>query len=101
MNIWHYELTDRKSAIVRLILRLLWLFIGLALAWLFLRHFLQPLRVAGFLLVGSALYLSLVGLAFDLWKLRHPETSRLTFQWMATLAMLPILIGIPVAIFLF
>jgi|SRR5882672_1357338 len=97
MNIWRYELTDKRSAVVRLALRLLWFLLGFAFVWLLL----QPPRVAIYLVAGAVVYLSIVGFVFDHWKLRHPETSRLRFQWLATLAILPILVGFPVVIFLF
>ena len=97
MNIWHYELTDKRSAAVRLALRFLWFLLGVAFVWLFL----QPPSMAVCLVVGAVVYLSIVGFGFDHWKLRRPETSRLRFQWMGTLAMLPILVGFPAVIFLF
>jgi|GEM_PF-5666767 hypothetical protein len=97
MNIWHYELTDKRSATVRLALRLLWFLLGFAFVWLLL----QPPRVAIYLVAGAVVYLAIVGFVFDRWKLGHPETSKLRLQWMATLAMLPILVSFPVGIFLF
>src|SRR5262245_56051402 len=97
MNIWHYELTDKRSATIRLALRLLWFLLGSALVWLLL----QPTRLVIVLVLGAVVYLSMLGFALDHWKLRHPETSRATMQWVATLAMLPMLVGIPIVVSLF
>src|SRR6266508_2035653 len=97
MNIWHYELRNDRSAAVRLALRLFVFLLSFAFVWLLL----QPPRVTISLLGGAVVYFSLVGFVLDHWKLRHPETSRLRFQWVATLAMLPILVGFPIMIFMF
>ncbi len=98
MNIWHYELTDKRSATVRLALRLFWFLLGLAFGWLLL----QPRGAVIRLIIAAVFYLSLLGFALDHWKLRHPETSDATMRWVATLAIAPILmVGIPLLVFLF
>lgn len=97
MSIWNYTLTDNKSAMVRLALRLLWFLLG----FVFMLPFLLASSAVIYLLAAGLVYLLLVGFLFDHWKLRCPEVSRAKMQWAATLAMLPVLAGFPVVIFLF
>jgi hypothetical protein len=99
-NICHYELTDKSSATVRLALRFVWFLLGFLLVWLPI----QPPRVPisfTYLVAGAGVYVSIVGFAFDHWKLRHPETPKLRFQRLSALAILPILVVFPVLLFLF
>ena len=82
---------------VRLALRLLCFLLG----FVFMLPFLLPSSAAIYLVAGALVYLLFAGFLFDHWKLRRPETSKANMQWAATLAMLPILAGFPVVIFLF
>ena len=46
-------------------------------------------------------YWSVMGVVFDRWRLSHRDASKESEQRLRFVALLPILVGIPVAIYLF
>ena len=97
MNIFRYEVTDKRSAWLGLLLRTLWFAIGLLVAWLVFRP--KPLVLQ--LTAGACVYLVIVGFTLDHWKLRHRGTSARTMYWAATLAVLAVMAAMALVIFVF
>jgi len=85
MNLWSRELTDSRSARVRLALSLVWSIPMLILLWFMTR---SPMLCL--LLAGSCCYLSVVEFILDHWSLRHPYASenavrRIRLPWVLRL----------------
>ena len=91
MNIFRYEVTDKKGALIAALLRTLWFATGLLV--LCLVFGMKPLELQ--LTAGLALYVVIVGFTLDHWKLRHQSTSRLAMVRVATVAMLVVLVALP------
>ncbi len=90
MNIIRCEITDKKSVITRMWLRLLWCSVGFILSLVFYRW--QQELFPLWLVVGPALvvYMAAVGYALDSWRLRH-QGDRRRLVFLVALAMLPLL----------
>src|SRR6266850_766788 len=97
MNIFRYELTDKRSVCVGALLRTLWFAIGLLVVWLVFSP--RPLVLQ--LTAVAALYLVIVAFTLDHWKLRHPSNSARTRYWVATLAVLAVTAAMAFYVFLF
>ena len=71
MNIFRYEVTDKRSAWIAVLFRTVSFAIGLLVVWLVL----DPKPLVLQLTAGAAVCLVIVGFTLDHWKLRHPSTS--------------------------
>jgi hypothetical protein len=96
MNVWRCELADARSIRIRfgrsLVSSLVFLF---AFSFLF-----RSWRVV-VILAFVYLYMSVLGVFLDRWRLCHPDAPMETERRLRLLAVLPVIAGIPVAIFLF
>jgi|SRR5882672_7583034 len=97
MNIFRYELTDKRSVWVGALLRTLWFAIGLLVVWLVF----SPRLLAIQMTAVAALYLVIVAFALDHWKLRHPSTPARTLYWVAVFAVLAVMAAMAFYVFLF
>ena len=97
MNIFRYELTDKRSAWIGALLRTIWFSISLLVLWLVFSPRLLVLQMTAV----AALYLVIVAFALDHWKLRHPSNSVRTRYWVATLAVLAVMAAMAFYVFLF
>jgi len=97
MNIFRYELTDKRSAWIGALLRTLWFAIGLPVFWLLF----SPSPLVLQMTAVASLYLVIVAFTLDHWKLRHPSTSARTLYWIAMFAVLAVMAAMAFYVFLF
>ena len=88
------ELTDSHSVRLRFFHSLLW-----SIPWLVVFWFLVDSMAMLAILAAAFLYLSLVGLVFDSRRLKHPDTPTSDEHAWRMFAILPLFIGIPLALF--
>src|SRR6266404_1644538 len=95
MNVCNCKLTDSKSVRIRFGLSLVWSLPVLLGYWL-----LRDSWREGAVLAAAFFHLSLLGLILDRWRLRNPEASKERERQLRLFGVVPLFVGIIVAIFL-
>lgn len=96
MSICHPRLTDAKSVWIRFFIGIICTFpVGIFACFVY--RFNIAYRV---MLLGALVYVNLMWLGFDLWKLRNPDVAEAAETRLRILAFLPLLIGLPLPAYL-